>query len=184
MQHLIQSGPPLITSVKQTDNPGIEAIALCLVDGYSAEVQHTIDLKHQEYNHHTLRVWDSATMTWSTLLDWDYDRVGSVPVYPEPEAAARLSRVSEEMWHIANTIATQSRLRQQELDIEFFIRREMALEREKHAYYQAQLEELKQKGELHGVGVQPVASVNQSVHVHEFDAAAVETEGEGSREDR
>lgn len=116
----IPDGPPVITAITQTDNPGFEARALCLVDGFPAEIHHVINTKRQEYNRHTIDVFDSVSMNYRQIIDWGFVEAGHVPIHPEDETFGYLTELSRTMWGMADVIVTQSRMRQREIDIEQF----------------------------------------------------------------
>lgn len=138
MNNLIPNGPPVITDVITTDTPGFQARTLCLVDGYAAEITHKINTKRQDCNRHTLDLFDPRMLQWSRILRWGFDDVGHVPVHPESDAANYLSHVSHAMWNRANAIVTQSRVRQEQIDVRQHVAEHLAYQIELNAYYAAQ----------------------------------------------
>jgi hypothetical protein len=120
MHNLIQEDAPVITAVTHTDEPSIKARVLCLVDGFAAEITHVVDTKHQEYNRHHISVFDYGRMDWIAVLRWGFDEVGHVPIHPDTETIGYLSGLSEVMWAQANVIVNQSRLRQQEIEVQHY----------------------------------------------------------------
>lgn len=132
----IQDGPPVITSVTQTDNPGFEVRVLCLVDGFPAEIHHIIDTKRQEYNRHNLDVFDPVQMTWHRALSWGFVEAGHVPIHPEEETLSYLSGLSQTMWGMANVVVRQSRLRQEDLDVAQYAAEQMEYQRQLSAFHE------------------------------------------------
>lgn len=126
MQNLIQEGRPVIHAVTHTDEPGIEARVFCLVDGFAAQISHSINVKRQEYNTHDIRVFDPVRMMWSMILSWNFADVGHVPIHPDAETVLHLSKVSERLWGLANVVLTQSRLRQEEVSVAQHVAEQMA----------------------------------------------------------
>lgn len=137
MKNLIQEGRPIITAVTHTDEPGIEARVLCLVDGFAAEIHHDVNTKRQEYNRHIIRVFDAVRMDWATILSWGFSEVGHVPIHPDAETIGYLTGLSEVMWAQANVIVGQSRVRQEEIDTAQHVREKMAHQLELDAYLDA-----------------------------------------------
>src|SRR5688500_15918344 len=112
--HFIPEGPPQITSITQT-NTGFEARALCLVDGLPAEIRHTIENRRKEdYNSHRLEVFDAADMRWHILLNWNFVQAAHIPIHPPADTLACLNQLSETMWHTANVVTVQSRMRRED----------------------------------------------------------------------
>lgn len=130
----IPDGPPVVTSVTHTDEPGFEARVLCLVDGFPAEIHHEVNTKRQEYSRHNLDVFDPVQMTWHRVISWGFTEAGHIPIHPEPEIIGNLRGLSEVMWRLANTIVTQSRLRQQEIDVAQYAAEHMEHQRRLDAY--------------------------------------------------
>lgn len=142
MDTYIHDGPPPISHVTptDTDTPGLEVRALCLVDGLAAEVQHHINIKRQEYNSHSLLIFDPHKLIWRRLLDWGIADAGHVPTYPETDAVERLRVISEQMWRIGSEIVVRSRMRREDLDVEQGIALELARQRVKKAIFDAAVE--------------------------------------------
>jgi hypothetical protein len=115
---LIGNGPPTIWKITQTDKPGLKARTLCVVDGFTAEITHEVDIKHQDYNRHIIQIFDPRTMMWYPILEWGFDEVGRVPVFPESDTTEYLTGWSRTMWDHANAIVTLSRKRQEDIDVE------------------------------------------------------------------
>jgi hypothetical protein len=129
MEHnLIDPGPPRLSTLLRNEDMGIETRALCLIDGYAAEIYHVINTRRQEYNLHTIRVFDPDMMSWSKILSWDYTAVGHVPTYPDGDTFAHLTALSRQMWEQANIIAAQSRMRRAELERIQYVAKKIALE--------------------------------------------------------
>lgn len=126
MQNLIQEGRPVIHAVTHTDEPGIEARVFCLVDGFAAQITHSINVKRQEYNNHDIRVFDPVRMMWTMVLTWGFADVGHVPIHPDAETVIHLSQVSERLWGLANVVLTQSRLRREEVSVAQHVAEQMA----------------------------------------------------------
>lgn len=133
----IPPGPPVITAVTPTDEPGVEARVLCLVDGFPAEIHHVVNSKRQEYNRHSLDVFDPTNMQWKPILTWGFAEAGHTPTYPDSDTVAHLRDLSEVMWRTANLVVHQSRLRQEEIDIAQFAAAHMEFERQHDAYHLA-----------------------------------------------
>jgi len=118
VSELIESGPPAIWKIIQTDKPGLKARTLCVVDGFAAEITHEVDIKHQDYNRHVISIFDPKMLMWSAILEWGFDEVGRVPVFPESDTQKYLTGSSQTMWEHANAIVRLSRERQEVLDVE------------------------------------------------------------------
>jgi hypothetical protein len=141
VHNLIQDGPPILATVTHTDDPGIAARVLCLVDGYAAEIVHDVNTKRQEYNTHVLRMFDPQEMTWREILRWGFTEAGHVPIHPDSETVGHLAGLSEVMWAQANVIVGQSRMRQEEIDVAQFVAEQMALQERMTDYREAESEE-------------------------------------------
>lgn len=141
LHNFINPGPPVITAVRHTDDGyslGTVARVLCVVDGYAAEITHSIRVRNQEQNSHILSVFDPRDMLWQEILRWEFADGGQIPLHPEEETVARLTEVSQAMWQQASIIAAQSRMRQSELDVQQYVAQQMALQEAQMAAFRAE----------------------------------------------
>lgn len=134
--HTISDGPPTISTVTHTDEPGIEARVLCTVDGFPAEIHHQVNTKRQEYNQHTLRVFCPVKMHWQDILRWGFVEAGHIPIHPDIETVARLSSLSTVMWSMANVVTLQARVRREDLAAGQFAAERMEFERQRDLYHE------------------------------------------------
>lgn len=90
---------------------------LCLVDGFPAQVELSVDTHRQRYSRFEISVYDPVSLSWRHVADMKSEEVGRMPILnDDPETIAKLNEVANMLWQMAETIVTTARERQSYLD--------------------------------------------------------------------
>lgn len=116
---------PTITEVTSTHD-GYTCRALCLVDGYPAQIEITVDLQTPRYSSFALQVFNPLEMRWDTIVSATPERVGHMEVIADLE---RLNEIAMKLWVEAELIVTTAHRRQDEVDVDLAVMRETAIQR-------------------------------------------------------
>lgn len=109
---------PHILMAKDTDQPGYRARALCLVDGYPAEVDIIVNRKHQEYNSFRIMVWCSVHCMWEPVYHLEPEEVGHMPPLVDDATLATMNRIADSLHATATMICRAARQRQDHVEAE------------------------------------------------------------------
>lgn len=102
---------------------------LCLVDGFPAEIEMTVDTYRQRYSRFEISVYPPVSGTWRHVTDMKSEEVGRLPILnDDPETIAKLNEIANMLWQMAEMIVTTGRQRQEELDIDTYVRERVSLD--------------------------------------------------------
>lgn len=126
---MINERPNIVATVNIED--GYLARALCLVDGFPAEVRIKIDTHKQKYSDYDISVYDPVRQEWARrVYSLDFDEVGRLPFDgTDPATIAELNKIADLLWRAANVIVTGARLRQEQIETDDHVRNNLALDR-------------------------------------------------------
>jgi hypothetical protein len=126
---VINERPQIVATVNIED--GYLARALCLVDGFPAEVRIKIDTHKQKYSDYDISVYDPIRQEWARrVYHLDFDEVGRLPFDgTDATTIAELNRIADLLWRAANVIVTGARLRQEQIETDDHVRNNLALDR-------------------------------------------------------
>lgn len=128
---MINERPNIVATVNIED--GYLARALCLVDGFPAEVRIKIDTHKQKYSDYDISVYDPVRQEWARrVYSLDFDEVGRLPFDgTDPATIAELNKIADLLWRAANVIVTGARLRQEQIETDDHVRNNIALDTER-----------------------------------------------------
>lgn len=106
------------------------ARALCLVDGFPAEVKIDIDTDTPRYSSYYINVWSARDMMWAQVHSLSFDDVGHMPsrISEMGELLVKLNQVAHLLWSVANAVLTGGRERQEIVDRQLFVLKNMDLD--------------------------------------------------------
>src|SRR5690606_10978305 len=120
---------PNITEAHSVED-GYMTRTLCLVDGMPAQVEITVDHTHrQKYSSYFISVFDPDRREWDRIADMLSAEVGRMPMlHDEPETLAKLNEIAGHLYDIATVIVRTARQRQEDLDIDNYVRERVSLD--------------------------------------------------------
>lgn len=112
---------PLITPdhIDRRIDGGYQVRALCLVDGFPAEVEITLDADNRRYSSADISVFYDADSCWHTVYRAPKNWLSDLPVLPDSEnGLAILNRLAIQLHKAGHYIVGTARVRQDHVEAE------------------------------------------------------------------